>query len=180
MNKNILILGHKQHGKGTFCELLKKYHHIDSISSSTYANNKFIFPTLAPIYGYSTAEECFEDRHSHREEWFELIKSYNTPDATRMAREMLELCPAYDGMRNDIEFFGCLSIRLFDLILWVDAADRKPLESEKSMKIKFDPNIMIKVDNNGPDHLMEDYVKSLDFSDHSLYQKLHTYYQNMR
>lgn len=172
MRKNILVLGHKQHGKGTFCEFLKRYHDLSSISSSTYAMDTFLFSKLAPRYGYKTKQECFEDRHFHRDEWFTEIKDYNTPDASRMAREMLDLYPVYDGMRNDIEFEACLIADLFDIIFWIDASARKPLESKTSMKIDEDEDedLMITVNNNGTLDDLQAYVKALDFTDPTLYK----------
>lgn len=169
LDLNLLVLGHKQHGKGTFSKLLKKYHGLESISSSMFANNTFLFNKLAPVYGYDSAEECFEDRHDKRDIWFDEIKSYNMPDRTRLAREIYQRYSVYDGMRSNDEFSACLEAKLFDIIFWVDASGRKPLESKRSMDIEFDPNIMTLVDNNGPDHIMAEYVKDLDFNDPKLF-----------
>ena len=156
---NILVLGHKQHGKGTFTSLCREFWNIPGISSSQYSLENIIFPVLAPKYGYKTLEECFNDRHSKREEWFKLIAAFNHPDGTALARAILAEHRIYDGMRNDLEFEACVQAKLFDYIFWVDASERKPLESRASMNIDFDPQLMIKVDNNaGPEYIRQ-YVQ---------------------
>ena len=155
-----LVLGHKQHGKGTFTGLCMSMFGITGMSSSQFALERIIFPTLAPKYGYKTFEECYNDRDNHRVEWYTLIEAYNTPDATRLATELLDNHTIYDGMRSNMEYQANIAANTFDLIFWVDAKNRKPMESPKSMSIVYDPTCMIYVDNNGPEHIMVDWIKN--------------------
>jgi len=69
---NILILGEKRSGKDTLAEFFEKNYKLTHMSSSMAGANKFIFKELKSIYGYTSIEECFEDRHDHRKEWFDL------------------------------------------------------------------------------------------------------------
>lgn len=147
---NILILGNARHGKDSFAELLCKHNPCLSFASSSWIlAEEVVYPILKDQYNYQTLEECYEDRPNHRGEWFNLLKSYNTPDGTRLARKIYEENNLYVGMRNQEEFLACLQEDLFDLIFWVDASKRKPLESKESFNIDFDCDLMLLIDNNG-------------------------------
>jgi hypothetical protein len=164
----VLVLGHKEHGKGTFTDLLASVHSLSGISSSDYSNEFIVFPALKEKYGYNTPEECYADRRSSdeiRSEWFQLIAGFNALDGTSLARAILKNYIVYDGMRNDLELESCIEQQIFKTVFWVDAAQRKPLESEQSMKIKYDPSYMIFVDNNGPKENLLPYVQQLNFSE---------------
>lgn len=156
MNKpSILVLGHKSHGKDTFCELLIKETGLAFYSSSFFVNEKVVFPVLGPKYGYPDAMSCYEDRNNHRIEWRDLILAYNTPDRTRMAREILSEVSVYCGMRSNEEFQACEKDRLFDFIFWVRSTGRLdsngfPLEeNDESMGIEYNPKRMILIGNAG-------------------------------
>lgn len=157
---NILILGHKEHGKGTFTKMCREVWGIPGISSSEFSLHNIIFPSLSLKYGYKTIEECLADKDDKRPDWFNEISNFNKPNGTALACSLLEKHNAYDGMRNDFEFNACMEAKLFDFIFWIDGSKRKPLESKKSMKIEYDPNIMIPVDNNGPESDMLRFVES--------------------
>ena len=157
---NILVLGHKDHGKGTFIKYANEFFGIPGISSSVFMNDFVVFPKLAPLYGYQTPAECYVDRDAHRPEWFNIIADAN-PTGIETATSLLVDHVAYDGMRNDFEYDACDRAGIFHMQFWVDAAQRKPLESEKSMKIKYNPQKMILVDNNGPEEAMREFVRNL-------------------
>lgn len=55
---NIAIIGHARHGKDEFATALG----IPYVSSSLYACSRIIYPKLAPVLGYRTEAECFNDR----------------------------------------------------------------------------------------------------------------------
>lgn len=145
---NILIIGHKGHGKDEVGLRLSKLLECEYRSSSLFMCEKAVFPTLAPLYGYSTIQECYEDRDNHRKEWFDLIYAYNETSPTRTADELLAVAPIYVGMRNRIEFEANMQKRNFDIVMWVEASDRKPQESSDSMQLtEEDADYFI--DNNG-------------------------------
>lgn len=154
MTPSILILGSGQHGKDTFAELLVKYNPNLSFESSSWAIADKLFADFAPIYGYLTVEECYEDRANHRDEWFKWISNFNTPDKTALARLILSKNNIYVGLRNKKEYEACVEAYIFNHIFWVDALNRLPPEPESSFNIKFDPRRMLYVDNNKSlDHL---------------------------
>jgi dephospho-CoA kinase len=155
MKTKLLIISHKRWGKDTMAEFLRDEIDLKFVSSSQAAADIFIYDTLKDKYGYTTPEECFEDRINHRAEWYELICAYNKEDKTRLAKGILALNNCYVGMRNKDEIDECIKQGLFDLIVWVDASERLPEEDKTSFNIhKSCADIII--DNNST---LEDFKK---------------------
>lgn len=150
----VLILGHGRHGKDTVGEMLETHFGLKSISSSRYALEEAVWPVMRLTHGYKDMDECFEDRSNHRELWYTLIKMYNTPDKSRLVKGLLENHDVYTGLRCNEEY--AVAKEYFDLIIWVDAADRLPLE--ESMKIEYDLIEMIVLDNNHDLNYLEHQV----------------------
>lgn len=151
--KRILILGHGRHGKDTVAEMLAKLTGLTFMSSSWFAASRILYPAMSDEY--ENVDACFADRSNKRVKCFELIKAYNSPDATRLATELLEEADIYVGMRSNAEYQACMQKGLFDLVLWVDASHRAPLESVTSFNINYDPAKMIKIDNNGGKDMLD-------------------------
>jgi len=148
INVSICIIGHCRHGKDSMAEILQEHFGLKFKSSSEAASEIFIYDELKDKYGYKTPFECFEDRVNHRSEWYDLICDYNSVDKARLAKGILEHANAYVGMRDSSEIKECIKQNLFDLIIWVDASDRLPLEDVSSFNItKSDADIII--ENNG-------------------------------
>lgn len=144
----ILVIGNMKHGKDTFAEILRDEFGLKFISSSQAAVDIFIYQELKEKYGYKTPEECYEDRVNHRAEWYNMICDYNKDDKARLAKAILEVSDCYVGMRDREEIEECLRQNLFDLVVWVDASERLPLEPVDSFNIdKSCADIII--DNNG-------------------------------
>jgi hypothetical protein len=145
---SLLIIGNKRHGKDSLAEILSDKFDLKFKSSSQACADIFIYDKLKLKYGYNTPEECFEDRVNHRQEWYEMICDYNKGDKSRLAREVLKTTDCYVGMRDRTEIEECLKNKLFDLVIWVDASDRLPLEDKESFNIdKSCAHIIL--DNNG-------------------------------
>ncbi len=142
----LMIVGHGRHGKDTVCDLLKAYGY--NFTSSSLHCSEVVFDALKDKYGYKDSKECFEDRHSHRKEWFDIITDYNTPDRTRIAREIYKNNSLYAGMRNREEVIKCKEEKVFNYAVWVDASKRLPPESESSMNIRKE-DCDFCIDNNG-------------------------------
>jgi dephospho-CoA kinase len=143
----ILLIGHARHGKDTVSEMLQQMLGLTFRSSSEFVNESVVFPVLAPKYGYTTLDECYQDRVNHRQEWYELLRKYNGDDPARLGRELFEENDIYCGLRHREEFEAMKDQSLFDVCIWVDASKRLPLESTTSMTLeRTDANIVI--DNN--------------------------------
>tara|TARA_R110000782_G_scaffold21299_1_gene57308 strand:- start:10447 stop:10956 length:510 start_codon:yes stop_codon:yes gene_type:complete len=153
----LLIIGSARHGKDSMAEILSEKFGLKFASSSQAASDIFLYDTLKDKYGYKTSEECFEDRVNHRAEWYEMICDYNKDDKARLAKDILKVTDCYVGMRDREEIEECMRQGLFDLIVWVDASDRLPIESKDSFNIdKSCADIIIS--NNGT---YEEFVKKV-------------------
>ena len=144
----ILILGHMRSGKDTLAELFNEHFGLSFMSSSQASADFFLYDQLKDKYGYISPEECFNDRVNHREEWYLAICDYNKNNRARLAQDILSKVDCYVGMRDKEEFNECVNQKLFDLIIWVDASKRLPLEPGTSININMsDADIVI--ENNG-------------------------------
>lgn len=153
----IIVTGHKNHGKDFICELLRDTYGISFTSSSMAMLEEVIFPVLSNKYNYTTPEECFNDRDNHREEWYNLICKYNKDDGARLGKYIFTTSNIYCGLRNRLELNAMREQGIVDLVIWIDASKRKPLESPRSMTIcKEDADYIF--DNNGS---KEDAIKAL-------------------
>lgn len=129
-----LIIGHKEHGKTTAAELLKRNFDLNFSDSSYQAAKIFIFDKLKDEYGYKTFNECFIDRRNRRSEWYDLICGYNKYDKSRLAKDILKTNDIYVGMRDRGEIQECLKNGLFDLIIAI-YNPKLELEGEDSFNI---------------------------------------------
>jgi len=160
---NILVLGHGEHGKGTTSEILCSAYGHETCSSSEVAF-PYIYPLLKEARDYSDEAEALEHKKLERLLWKEAITLLNSPDKSTLSKLILSKANIYDGMRCHMEFEA--SKHLFDHIIWVDASRRKPVDP--SMAIKFDPDTMHYLDNNGTEqellqklsNLYESYIWS--------------------
>lgn len=142
----ILVCGHARHGKDTFADYISEITGMKSMSSSLFGLRNILYPALKEKYGYKSEEECYEDRMTKRELWYEMLCDYNKDDQARLAKSILAENDIYVGMRSGVEFHA--SKNLFDMIIWVDASLRKPKEESKSNTVEpqwFDYH----VSNNG-------------------------------
>ena len=124
-----------RHGKDTFAEILRDEFGLTFISSSQAAADIFIYDELKEKYGYTTSIECFEDSMNHRQEWYEMICDYNKDDKAKLAKGILSMADCYVGMRDRGEIEECIKQGLFDLVIWIDASERLPLEDANSFNI---------------------------------------------
>jgi predicted HAD superfamily Cof-like phosphohydrolase len=169
----ILVLGYGRHGKDTVSGILSKRYGLTFTSSSEFCAEHVVLPyfrqsfklwsasqgpmrkeMLAPPT-YRTWQECYADRHSHRAEWYQAIKAFNSPDASALGKAIFSRFDIYCGLRSDAEFFAVRDAGLYDLCLWVDRSEHLPPESEESCTVKPGMADVI-LDNNGSfDHLQE-------------------------
>jgi hypothetical protein len=132
----LLVVGYGRHGKDTVCDILDQKYGLTFSSSSWFCAERFIFDALKEEHGYSTVEECFEDRHNHRAEWFDLISQYNDKDASVLGREIFEEFDIYCGLRNKREMFALKNCEAYDYAIWVDRSEHCAPESSSSMTIE--------------------------------------------
>ena len=132
----IVIVGWGRHGKDTATDMLCELCNFTSETSSSVANDLFIFSKLKGKYDYLTKEECFEDRHNHRQEWFDLICAFNQDDPSRLAKEIFRRHDIYCGLRSRREFYAMKNQDLMDVTIWIDRSNELPPEPNNSMDIE--------------------------------------------
>lgn len=164
----LLVIGHGRHGKDTVCDILKQDFNFSFDSSSSFCSKLFIYNRLKDKYNYKNEQECYDDRHNHREEWYNAICDYNHPDASRLGKAIFEKHDIYCGLRNKKEFFAMRNTGVFDYAIWVDRSDHLPLESKSSMSLE-QWMADFTIDNNGSledlklnTHNLINYIFSLE------------------
>jgi len=144
----LLVIGHGRHGKDTVCEILEQQYGFSFQSSSRFCSKLFIYNDLKDKYGYADEEECYNNRHAHRAEWYNFICNYNVPDAARLGRDIFKQHDIYCGLRNKKEFFAMQNTGVFDCAIWVDRSDHLLLENRSSMTLE-QWMADFTIDNNG-------------------------------
>lgn len=145
----LLICGLARHGKDEASDYLCKNYGFKAESSSHAAARIFIYDTLKSTFNYKSIDECFNDRHNHRELWYRLICLYNRTDKAALAKEIMKDNQIYCGMRDKDELNECLDTGVFDYAVWIDASDRVDYV-EPSSSINIDYNMFkMHIKNNG-------------------------------
>ena len=96
----------------------------------------------------ASLDECYADRVNHRQDWYEQIKAFNTPDAARLAREIYADNDIYVGMRSEVELNAVRDERLFDYSIWVDRSKHVSPEPSTSCSVTKEMANYV-IDNNG-------------------------------
>lgn len=156
----LFVIGHKEHGKGQFCEIAQRIFGLTHMGTSAF-NAQMMFNLMRDTHGYTTVEECHADRKNHRELWFTEIRNFCGEVPHRVYSNILAEHNICEGARNRQEFeSGRLHNATGDLIIWIDASERMPLESSDSMELtKDDADIIIP--NNGSKEAFEASVVRL-------------------
>lgn len=158
MKKKLLIIGYARHGKDTVCEVLREKYNYNYVSSSVFCAKMFIYDELAPLYGYTSIEECYDDRVNHRSEWYNLISNYCKDDPSLLGKQIFAEHDIYCGLRNIREYHAMREQNVFDLCIWVDRSKHLPPEPETSMTLS-EKNADIILDNNGS---LQDLFNNID------------------
>lgn len=124
MSAGIVVVGLARHGKDTVCEILRDSYGLSFESSSRVLLEEVIYPVLKDKYAYASKEECYEDRYSHRKEWFDLLAAYNAEDKAKLGKLIFSKYDVYCGLRNRHELDALVAAGLVNHIIWVDAEDR--------------------------------------------------------
>ena len=98
-------------------------------------------------YNYENYEQCYNDRHNHRAEWYDLISNYNLDNPSRLGIEIFKEYDIYCGLRNKREFVSLKEQKVYDYALWVDRSQVLPTEDSSSMTLDKSMADFI-IDNN--------------------------------
>lgn len=177
-NLRLLVIGHGRHGKDTVCEILRDRYGYSFESSSRFCSKKFIFEELKDKYGYANELECYEDRHNHRSDWYDMICAYNIPDASTLGKAIFDEHDIYCGLRNKREFFAMQNQGTFDYAIWVDRSEFLPDEDPSSMSLEqwmadftIDNNGTIEDLNFNVDKLMK-FIDPNEFTSYTGYDNM--------
>jgi len=144
----LIVIGYGRHGKDTVCDILQDDYGYKFISSSRFCAEKVVYPALKDKYNYITVDQCYDDRHNHRKEWFDLIAGYNTDDPATLGIELFSEFDIYCGLRRKEELIALKENKVCDYIIWVDASKRLPPENKESCTVTREMADFI-IDNNG-------------------------------
>jgi len=149
MKLKLMILGYARHGKDTVADILSTNLGLTKEDSSQFAGKQVMMPYFASKgVVYPDWAACYADRVNHRQEWFEQIAAYNTPDEARLAREIYAVSDIYVGIRRKEEFAAVKKEGLFNYSIWVDRSKHiapEPTTSNTMTKEMAD----YVIDNNG-------------------------------
>lgn len=149
MKLKLMIMGYARHGKDTVAEILRDAWDLKIVSSSLAAAEKVMVPYFkSKGVEYASLDECYADRVNHRQEWYEQILAYNTPDKARLAREIYSESDVYVGIRNAEEFQAVKKQGLFQYAIWVDRSKHVAPEPATSISVTKDMADYV-LDNNG-------------------------------
>ena len=145
----LMILGYARHGKDTVADILVNDFGLRKEDSSQFAGKQIMMPYFARKgIDFASWDECYADRVNHRQEWFEQIKAYNTPDEARLAREIYAVSDIYVGIRRKEEFQAIKKEGLFDYSIWVDRSEYLDPEALTSNTMTMNMADYV-IDNNG-------------------------------
>lgn len=157
---NVMILGHKQHGKTTVGTILRNVYGftvLDATEKLIEVAKRYVRdnPTKAgmTLQGFNYALEYGKD--SVRRLLKEALTHYTKDDKSRFIREHFQLSDVYAGCRSSEEYQADTS--LYDMVLWVRDT-RKP-EDDPTMEIEYDPDTMWLIDNSGTYAALEHSIK---------------------
>jgi len=135
-----MILGYARCGKDTAAAFLCKQYGLTFESSSHFCGELAVRPALARLgYEYPDIDTMFAQRElvpDWRRVWHEAIAEYNSPDKTKLGRELFAQYDIYCGLRSAEEFKALKAQRVFDFSIWIDASRRIPPEPKTSMQIE--------------------------------------------
>jgi len=158
----LIVIGYGRHGKDTVCEILQNKYNFKFMSSSQFCNEKVIFPVLSAIYNYKTPEECYNDRHNHRKEWYDLIANYNTNDPAKLGKDLFNEYDIYCGLRRAEELTALVEQSVCDYVIWVDASKRHPPEDKSSCTVTPEMADYIIDNNDDYDRLVKRVTSLID------------------
>lgn len=151
----LFLTGHGRHGKDTAAALMEQMGGYRACDSSQFVCERAVFPAMPRRY--NTWQECYADRHQHRDLWYDLISDFNK-EGHELSMALFQDHDIYTGIRSKRELDAFKALYPNDtVVIWVDAMDRLPPEPSSSLTItKDDADIII--DNNGPEHLLPSKV----------------------
>jgi len=139
---NLAICGPGRCGKDTAMQWLEEHTTLRCAGSTSEAAAPMVFDHIGRDHGYTSVQECWEDRHNHRELWAKLIWDYNKPFGIRLYHDMLKESDMLNGIRRAGELQALLERGMIDLVVWIhrDVPDDPSLEMPMDVADVVIPN----------------------------------------
>lgn len=124
----VLICGGDGSGKDTVAGIISGG--APYVSATRYLLDVIVWPEWGIFSGFIDKEECYNNRHLHREKWRELADAYCSAsllcdgDHTRLMREVFIMSDIYCGLRSAKQFMAGKRQGVFDASIYVDASRR--------------------------------------------------------
>jgi hypothetical protein len=85
---------------------------------------------------YESVDDCYADRHNHRQAWYENILKFNSTNLHRLMSMIYEKHDFYVGIRSWREFMSGKNAGVFDYSIWVDRSEHCPPEPKTSCTVE--------------------------------------------
>lgn len=114
------IVGHGRCGKDAAAEWFAQHTALRYKAGTSQWAATFVWAQMTAMgFSYDTAQECWEDRHSHRQLWADIIGDYNRDDPVRMYRDCLADQDILTGIRWLHEFKACRQAGLCNAWIYI-------------------------------------------------------------
>ncbi len=116
----IAICGPGRSGKDVAADYLAEITPLRYKAGTSYWARHLVFDWMtAAGYGYADADDCWNDRHAHRQLWAQIIGEYNAKDPVQLYRDCLQDQDILTGLRWRHEMLVCRAAKLVDLWAWI-------------------------------------------------------------
>lgn len=146
MPKRVLFVGHGRHGKDTACETLAQATGWKNAGTTSVYLTELVVAELRRVGIYARPEDAYAERHQNRDLWRRVGDEARSQNQAFLVKAALCCGQITGGCRDWPEICAVRAESLVDLIVWVDASKRLPLDPTMS----FGPEQAdLIVDNNG-------------------------------
>ena len=146
---NIMILGHKYHGKTAVAQIMKNRFNIlfeDTTLSLLDITKDYVVKaeSSGQMSWAKFLGQYYNNKDSVRHIMVEALADYNKINPARFINEQYTKSDIYAGCRSQEEYNAAKPV--IDFTLWV--RDNRKEENDPTMKIQYEPH-MIVIDNSG-------------------------------
>jgi hypothetical protein len=111
----LLFVGYGRAGKDEAAAYVAKRTGLRYAGSTSWA----VLPYMAARLGLHP-QVAWETRHTMRKQWYEMCNELRAPDATILARMVLQSGDITAGVRDIVEITAIKKAKLFDEIVWIE------------------------------------------------------------
>ena len=145
----ILFVGYGRAGKDEAAAYVSKITGLRYAGSTSWA----VLPYMAARLGLHP-QVAWETRHAMRKQWYDYCNELRAPDATILARMVLQQGDITAGVRDVVEIKAIKAAGLFDKIVWIHRPG-----TPKDPTVTFHPDDCDLVIEN--DSTLEEYHRTL-------------------